>query len=116
MGDSLFIEVSRAAPDDDHVYRRMLSDGGYRTIADQYFHAISLQKVPDIIVERINKKLLKEYPKGTVLLISVSGDATYEDDDVVQGWLPKIRRSVKLGSFSAIYIVEEARSKLFKIF
>ena len=115
VGDSFFIEVSRAAPEDDHKFRQMMADGGFKTIIDMWRHALSQQKVCNIIIERIKAKLKKDYPEGTILLISISGDATNEDDDVVEGWLPRIRESVSLGGFSSIYIVEEARRKPFQI-
>ena len=112
--DALLIDNSH--PFLGSIGPRMLADGGYKTIKDMALHAISQHSVRDIIIEKINKKLSKVYPEGTILLISVSGDATGEDDEVVQGWLPQIRRSAALGNFSEIYIVEEARSRLFKIF
>ena len=115
IGESLFIEVSRAAPDNDHKFRQMMADGGYRTIVDRWRHALSQQRVCDVVIERINAKLEKKYPQGTILVISVSGDATNEDDNVVESWLPRIRKSVSLGGFSSIYIVEEARQKAFQI-
>ena len=115
VGESLFIEVSRAAPEDDHRFRQMMADDGFRTIADMWRHALSQQKVCDIVIERINAKIKKDYPTGTILVISVSGYATSEDDGIVVNWLPRIRELVSLGGFSSIYLVEEARRKAFQI-
>lgn len=108
------LEVVQALPKDEHVVRHALVNGEMN-MELRKLEMKQLQSFPKPIIEAINKKHKRAYTDKRILLVSVSGDYTYEDDELINEWLPRIRAKTNLGNFSSIYLVEIARSKIFKI-
>ena len=108
------LEVVQALPKDEHVVRHALVKGAMN-MEQRELVMKQLQSFPQPIVEAINKKHKHAYADKRVLLVSVTGEHTYEDDKLINEWLPRIRAETILGNFSGIYLVETARYKIFQI-
>ncbi|WP_282275492.1 hypothetical protein [Stenotrophomonas sp. PS02297] len=114
----ILIEVTQALPKNAHLVRhaivrhgRLPPDFRLRTL-----HQKGVDAFPDPIINAIADKHEKVYPIGTTLLVTVLGEYTGEDDAVINAWIEEVRLRIQIGKFSAIYLVEIARSRIFKIF
>lgn len=108
------LEVVQALPKDEHIVRHMLVDGTMNK-EPRELEMKQLQSFPQPIIDAINKKHQRAYADKRVLLVSVTGEHTYEDDELISQWIPQIRANTVLGNFAEIFLVETARYKLFKL-
>lgn len=114
----ILIEVTQALPKNAHIVRHaIVRHGGLppdfrlRTL-----HQKGVDAFPDPIISAVADKHEKVYPTGTTLLVTVLGEYTGEDDAVINAWIEDVRLRIQVGKFSAIYLIEIARSRIFKIF
>jgi hypothetical protein len=70
---------------------------------------------PQPIIDAIKAKQDRFYSDTRVLLVSVAGEVTQEDDALIERWLGEVRANTVQGTFSEIYLVETARYLIFKI-
>jgi hypothetical protein len=109
------LEVTQATPVDEHKVRLAIAGSGM-TDELRALEREQLSSFPTPIIEAINRKVAHGYPEPRTLLVAVIGEHTFEDDAIIRGWLPAIRQQSRQGNFRAVYLVETARSKLFKIY
>jgi len=74
-----------------------------------------LQSFPQPIIDAINKKHDRSYADKRILLVSVTGEHTFEDDELINRWISLIKENTVRGNFAEILLVETARYKLFKL-
>jgi hypothetical protein len=117
-GRDVVIEVTQALPAEAHQIRHAIVAYGSlpADIQLRTLHQKGVDAFPDPVVETINEKHRKTYPDGTILIATVLGEYTGEDSAVISAWIEDIRLRTHIGAFSAIYLVEIARSRVFKIF
>jgi hypothetical protein len=112
--DSIVLEVVQALPVNEHRVRHALVKGRM----DEELRELEkeqLQSFPLPIIEAIRKKHSRSYADKRVLLVSVTGEHTGEDDKLIEEWIQVTRQNTSLGKFVAIFLVETARYKLFKL-
>jgi len=108
------LEVIQALPRGEHIVRHALVNGTM-TLDLREREMQQLQSFPQPIIDAINMKHEREYADKRILLVSVTGEHTYEDDELIGQWIPLIRENTVLGNFVEIFLVETARYKLFKL-
>ena len=108
------LEVIQALPEKEYVIRHALVDG-IKTLEEYNISIKQIESFPQSIIDAINKKHKKIYADKRILLVSVAGEYTYEDDKLINQWIPIIRKKTILGNFLEIFLVETARYKIFKI-
>jgi len=131
-------EIAQALPAEEHLMRKSVA-GDSRTsmevgnlksgqlkkmeivgvaaqIALLLKHANDHQQFPRVIIDAIQKKHERAYADKRSLFVAVSGDYSFEDDAVVEGWISEIRKATTLGNFIEIAIVEVERQKVFSVF
>ena len=81
-------------------------------------HQRAIDEFPEPIIRAIRDKHKMNYPEARVLLVSVMGEYSDEDDFVIREWLNEVQKASDLnrGQFGSVYLVEMARARLFKIF
>jgi hypothetical protein len=112
----IIIEITQALPEDDHIFRRESMNEIVVDLGSRTRHQRSVDLFPDPIIRAIANKHQRNYPEKRVLLVSVMGDYTEEDDLVIDEWIKEVRVASSKGNFSKIYLVDSARRKLFQIF
>lgn len=108
------LEVVQALPKNEHIVRHALVKGAMNKELRE-LEMQQLRSFPQPIIDAINKKHKRAYADKRVLLVSVTGEHTYEDDALINEWIPYIKANTVLGNFAEIYLVETARYKLFKL-
>ncbi|WP_335915586.1 hypothetical protein [Shewanella algae] len=108
------VEIVQALPMGEHEVRLALVHGKM-DVSMRLKEYEQLRSFPKPIIDAINKKHQKNYADKRVLLVSVIGEHTYEDDALIKSWIPEIRRNTFLGNFTEIFLAETARSVMFKI-
>ncbi|WP_157774941.1 hypothetical protein [Melittangium boletus] len=108
------IEVVQAVPAGEHIVRQALIQGEM-SVEMRIEESKQLNAFPWPIIDAIKKKHNKMYADKRVLLVSVTGEHTLEDDEIIESWIPDIQAATMLGNFSEIYLVETARYIIFKI-
>lgn len=108
------IEIVQAMPTEEYLIRRALVHGEMN-VEMRIKELNQFDSFPQPIIDAINKKHQKRYADKRILLVSVIGEHTFEDDVRVASWVPEIQRATELGNFSEIYLVETARYLIFKI-
>ena len=108
------LEVTQAIPKNAHQVRHGLAAGAMTARLRDLERKI-VTSFPGPVIDAINKKVAHGYSEPRTLLVAVLGDHTFEDDAIILGWLPAIRQQTTRGNFSAIHLVDIARSKLFQI-
>jgi hypothetical protein len=109
------LEVVQALPKDEHIVRHSIVNGTMN-LERRILENKQLQSFPQPIIDAINNKHAHAYADKRVLLVSITGEHTYEDDELIEQWIPKIREKTILGNFTEIFLVETARYKLYKIY
>ena len=114
----IVIEVTQALPAKAHRIRHaIVAQGGLPPNFElRTFHQKCIDSFPDPIINAIADKHKRLYTKGTILLVTVLGEYTGEDDAVINAWIEDVRMRTHIGQFSAIHLVEIARSRVFTIF
>jgi hypothetical protein len=113
-GTHLF-EVVQALPKDEYEIRKAIASGG-ASLEIQIAHAYDHHQFPQAMIDAIKKKHDKNYTDTRTLIVVADGDYTFEDDNVIEGWLAEVRRQTSLSTFREILLIELARLKVFKIF
>lgn len=116
--EDLIIEVTQALPSEAHWFREAMT-AGFRwklSLEERTRHQKGIDEFPTPIIDAIARKHCKNYKDSRILLVSIMGEYTDEDDAIIDEWLKDVRRRTEIGAFSFIYLVELARYKLFKIF
>jgi hypothetical protein len=113
----ILIEVTQAVPEGAHIVREAFVQRGTlaHDLATRTLHQRGIDSFPDPVVAAIEAKHAKKYAEPRVLLVTVLGEYTTEDDAVIAAWLKDVRGRTHLGTFAAIFLVEIARSRLFRI-
>lgn len=115
-GNILQIEVTQALPKNGHQYRHALVAHLTKLpLHERTLHQAGKDRFPDLIVEAITNKHKIKYPGSPILLVSVLGEYTDEDDYVIAQWIDWIKERSELRSFAQILLVELARKKVFTI-
>lgn len=109
------LEVTQALPEKEHVIRHALTGNGITTLKMHDLAIKQIESFPKPIIDAINKKNKKRYADNRILLVSVAGEYTFENDKLINQWIPIIRKETTLGDFLEIFLVETARYKIFKI-
>jgi hypothetical protein len=112
--DGQYIEIAQALPKLAYQDRISLVNG--QTLKDRIISIHLPLQFPQVIIKAIESKLEKSYPNNCILLVNVLGEYTRENDERIMKWLVGVRRRVKRGNFSKVYLVESARYKIFEIF
>jgi hypothetical protein len=100
----------------EHQIRREIAAGGAKP-ATYWAHANDHLQFPNVIVNAIELKHNKKYNDHRSLIVVVDGDYTFEDDAVIEAWLPRIRERTHQGNFKEILLVERGRQKkVFQVF
>lgn len=109
------IEIVQALPDHEHENRRAIANG---TVTDELWlkHANDHLQFPSAIIKAIALKHAKHYADKRTLVVAVDGIYTGEEDSIIEGWLPKIRKGTHRGTFKQVLLVERARYKTFTVF
>ena len=115
-GKELNIEVTQALPQDSHKIRQLMTKRGSLSIEHKTLYQKGKDEFPDPIVKAINRKVEKEYPDNTILLVSIMGEYSEESSPLIGLWLDVVRNRCEPGNFSHIYLVEIARSTFFDVF
>ncbi|SFU21014.1 hypothetical protein [Paraburkholderia aspalathi] len=118
-GTEIILEVVQALPREAHHYRAAVVSNVWRLpLEDRTRHQRGIDEFPEPIMSAIRDKHKMNYPEVRVLLVSVMGEYSDEDDFVINEWLQEVREAPDLGrgQFSSIYLVEMARGRLFKVF
>jgi hypothetical protein len=108
-------EVVQAVPANEHEIRLEIASGGARPETHAKHDNDHLQ-FPGVIVEAIDSKHAKHYTDQRTLIVAFDGDYSFEDDDVIRGWVDEVRRRTTRGTFKEILLVERARLKVFRLF
>jgi hypothetical protein len=108
-------EVVQAVPKDEHAIRLEIASGG-ASPATYLEHSQDHLQFPRVIVEAIESKQAKRYADQRTLIVAFDGDYSFEDDDVIRGWIEEVRRVSSRRTFKNILLVERARLKVFKVF
>lgn len=116
--EDIIIEVTQAVPRNSHRFRQAMMDGFKVSLEleERTNHQKGKDEFPLPIVTAINKKHRKNYPESRVLLVSVLGEYSDEDDIIISEWIKSVRKQTNQGNFDSIYLFELARSKLYQIF
>jgi hypothetical protein len=112
VGGSI-LEVVRALPESEHVLRKQVAEG---TVPQSTFQSTiqhSPQRLAELISGALIKKQKKHYSDKRILLISVDGEETQEDDQAVNDALSIVRTNATHEPFVSVWIVETARRKAF---
>lgn len=115
LSNGLILEVVQALPDREHEIRLEIASGG-ATPATYFMHSADHHQFPDAIVRAIKSKVAKNYPEKRILIVAFDGDYSFEEDAVIESWLPTIRQQAVHGNFEEVLLVERDRSKVFRIF
>lgn len=108
------IEIVQALPVGEHLVRMAVAKGKM----DEKMRLEEWKQLgsfPQPIIDAINKKHEKMYADKRTLLVSVIGEHTFEDNELINGWIADVQTKTELGNFSEIYLVETARSLIFKV-
>jgi hypothetical protein len=133
IGGNDLYEIVQALPENEHeirkgVQRSVEVDGErvkiiFRGIASggappfvHLEHAADHQQFPSVIVDAIESKHRKNYNDSRSLVVVFSGDYSFEDDEVIAGWVRQIRSRTSRGAFREILLVELDRLKVFPVF
>lgn len=108
------LEIVQALAKGAHKIRLAIANG--RMNPETWEEEIrQINTFPQPIINAIRAKQDKRYADTRVLLVSVLGEVTCENDAIIERWLREVRSKTVLGSFSEIYLVEIARSRIFQI-
>ena len=116
-GSIMEIEVTQAVPLAAYRYRHAMADFPFKLpLHQRTLHQIAKDQFPKPIIEAINRKHENNYQNNPILLVSIQGDYTDEDDAIIEKWIPWIREKSHLKRFSHIFLIELARRKVFQLF
>jgi hypothetical protein len=115
-GEVIVIEVTQALPHEAYRFREAVVANPKPPLEERTRHQRGIDEFPQPIIEAIDRKHEKNYPEARVLLVSVLGEYSDEDDFVIKEWVREIQDGSHRGGFADIYLVEMARGRLFKIF
>ena len=115
LSNGQILEVVQALPKYEHEIRLEIALGNSsKEIHDK--HAEDHDEFPEAIVRAIKSKVAKNYPEHRILIVAFDGDYSFEDDAVIEGWLPTIGDQTVLGNFGEVLLVERDRLKVFRLF
>ncbi|MBY4805497.1 hypothetical protein K6W78_36560 [Burkholderia cepacia] len=117
-GTEIILEVVQALPREAHYYRAAAASNMWLPLEERTRHQRAIDEFPEPIIRAIRDKHKMNYPEARVLLVSVMGEYSDEDDFVIREWLNEVQKASDLnrGQFGSVYLVEMARARLFKIF
>jgi hypothetical protein len=102
-----YVEVTSVPQKDDHRLRHELADKGQYSLLTMLKHHPSLLAYADLVSETIRRKLAKDYPTPTTLLVALSSEMIVEDDERFDFVIARIDPSIKAGKFSKIVLLDE---------
>jgi hypothetical protein len=102
-----YVEVTVVPQEDDHNLRHELADKGQYSLTTILTHNPSLTDYAKLVSEGIHKKLCKDYPTPTTLLVALSAEMIVEEDDRFDFVVARIDPSIAAGKFSKIVILDE---------
>lgn len=116
-GNVLAVEATQALPKNGHQYRKAIVASPFNLpLHERTLHQVGKDKFPDPIIEAISRKHEINYEGNPFLLVSVAGDYTDEDDQIIEQWVHWIEQRSELGCFSKIFFVELARRRVVELF
>ncbi len=107
-GDDLleYLEVTCVPEENAHLFRRELAAQGQYSMETVLTHNPSLTDYADLVSEAIRKKLAKDYPVPTTLLVVLSSEMIVEEDARFNLVTSRIDPSITAGMFSKIVILD----------
>ena len=109
------LEVVRALPSNEHKIRNASADGVVPDASSMTPTDYTAQRLADLISNALAHKQKKHYSDERVLLISVDGEDTQEEDQTINEAVSIVQKAATLEPFSAIWVVETGRRKAFRI-
>jgi hypothetical protein len=110
-----YLEATVVPQEDDHLLRHELADKGSYSLTTILTHNPSLDAYAKLVSEAIRKKLAKDYPNNTTLLVVLSAEMVVEDDGRFNYVIRHIDSTITAGKFSKIVILDEVGTFVHKI-
>lgn len=102
-----YLEVTCVPQENDHNLRHELADKGHFSLLTQLTHNPSLDFYATLVSQGIKKKLIKNYPSGTTLLVELASEMILEDVKRFQFVISKMDSNITSENFSKIVIFDE---------
>jgi hypothetical protein len=115
VGETTLFEVVQALPEKEYEIRNAVAVGQAGPVT-QFAHAGDHLQFAEVIIRAIDSKHAKNYTDQRSLIVSFDGDYSFEDDEVIRGWVRAVRQRTTRGAFKEILLVELSRRKVFPVF
>ncbi|MCP1289677.1 hypothetical protein NK214_05680 [Chromobacterium sp. S0633] len=114
IGGTILVVV-RALPDNAHEIRRQVAHGSAPESLYTSRASYSSEKLALMLLNALQKKQGKHYSDTRTLLISVDGEDTQEDDELVSNAIVIFRQTATIEPFTAVWMVESGRRIAFRL-
>lgn len=101
------LEATYVPEPDDHSIRRDLANKGQFSLETMLTHRPSLSDYPKAVSKQIHKKLAKDYPANTTLLVGLSAEMVIEDQERFNCVIGGLDPAITAGKFRRIVIFDE---------
>ncbi len=102
-----YLEVTCVPEENDHDLRHELADKGQYSLKTILQHHPSLANYSGLVSEAIRKKLAKDYPTPTTLLVALSAEMIVEEDAPFDYVISHIDPAITAGKFAKIVVLDE---------
>lgn len=110
-----YLEATVVPQENDHNLRHELADKGGYSLTTILTHHPSLAAYAGLVSEGIRKKLAKDYPAPTTLLVELASEMVVEDGGRFDYVISHIDPAITAGKFSKIVIFDEPGTHYYTI-